>query len=430
MRYIRKTICLLLALCTLLSNGAVLTLAASEDPQALKDLKEFGAAMPMETPEKKEPAETQPAETQPAETQPEETVPAETASAETQPAETKPAETVPAETLPAETQPAETLPAETVPEETKAEETAWEPMGHNDIPLLFQTDYPNNMYGVGTIANNGCGIVSLAMVANYLTGHEYQPDELARYFGGAAENNIARLELGSKMLQLPFRKAENWHETLAALKEGKVAIALVGGDSIFTESQHFVVLAGMTEDGKILVNDPYEPNYQKWNLKNGLQNGFDESAILLGYSGAWIYDKESMPEEPFIYSKPLPVRGEPRYGIELTWEERQLLAKVVWVEARGESMEGQQAVAEVVFNRMVSEGFSDSLYNVIYSAGQFRSVPYLEDAEPYQMQYEVIENALYGPYVLPMDVVYFSTGAVNDQVWGQIGGHVFCYAEG
>ena len=106
-----------------------------------------------------------------------------------------------------------------------------------------------------------------------------------------------------------------------------------------------------------------------------------------------------------------------------------LLAKVVWVEAQGESFEGQQAVAEVALNRLVSPDFPDTLYDVIYAEGQFRSAPFLEDATPWQVQYEAIEAALYGPNVLPMDVMYFAQQPTNDNVWGKIGGHVFCYQE-
>jgi len=84
-------------------------------------------------------------------------------------------------------------------------------------------------------------------------------------------------------------------------------------------------------------------------------------------------------------------------------------------------------VAEVVLNRMASPNFSDTLKGVIYAQGQFRSVPFLKDADPYQAQYEAIERAIYGPYVLPEDVVHFATYPTNDKVWGQIGGHIFCY---
>lgn len=303
------------------------------------------------------------------------------------------------------------------------------PRSHTDVPLYFQTDYPNVRYGSGSVATSGCSITCLAMVATYMTGHTYTPDVLADYFGGRAYSNMARMETGSDVLQLPYRKAENWHESLRALKEGNVVIALVEEASLFTSSQHFIVLTGMTEDEKILVNDPYKPNYDRWDLKNGFANGFSEGDILCGYSGGWIYDKDAMPEEPFIYYEEKPVR-EYRYpDFGLTIEETELLARVVWVEARGECFEGQQAVAEVVLNRLVSRDFPDTLRGVIYAEGQFRSVPYLEDATPWQVQYEAIESALYGPYVLPMDVMVFAQQPTTEKVWGKIGGHVFCYQE-
>lgn len=297
------------------------------------------------------------------------------------------------------------------------------------IPLYLQTDYPDTRYGSGTIKTSGCSIVSLAMVATYLTNSVYLPDELAYYFGGRAENNMARLEYGSEKMQLPFEKTWYFYDARNALLEGKVVIALMEETSIFTDSQHFIVLTGMTEDGKILVNDPYAPNYDRWDLKNGFANGFEEGDILCGFSGAWIYDKSAMPEAPFLYKEEMPSKENSRYpGISLTAEEQDLLARVIWVESRGESAEGQQAVAEIVLNRMVSEHFPATLHDVIYGEGQFRSVPFLEDAEPYQAQYDAIEKALYGPNVLPMNVFYFATEPINSNVWGKIGGHIFCHA--
>ena len=89
--------------------------------------------------------------------------------------------------------------------------------------------------------------------------------------------------------------------------------------------------------------------------------------------------------------------------------------------------EGQQAVAEVVLNRIAADDFPNNLKNVIYAPGQFRSAAYLDEAEPYQAQYDAIERAIYGPYILPEDVVHFATFRTNNNVWGQIGGHIFCH---
>ncbi len=298
---------------------------------------------------------------------------------------------------------------------------------YDSVPVYYQTDYPHDRYGYGTVKSSGCSITSLAMVASYLTGHPYTPDELADYFGGYGENNIQRLEYASEKLQLPWKKAENVHEALAAVKSGSVAILLMNHRSIFTESQHFIVLAGINDDGKLIIHDPYEPNYEKWDLKRAFQTGFKEGDVICGYSGGWVYDVDAMPEEPFIYVEDKPY-VEPRYpDIHLTWEEQQLLAKVIWVEARGEPKEGQQAIAEIVYNRILSEDFPNTVRDVIYEDNQFRSVKFLDEAEPTQAQYDALDDALEGPYILPKEVLHFATYPVNKNVWGTIGGHVFCY---
>ena len=223
MERLKKTICLLTIVC-LVSGLLVLPANASEDPLAVKDFAQFGAAE--ELTEETEPEETEPEETEPEETEPEETQPE---------------------------------------EDTEAE---------REFPQYFQTDYPHVRFGSGTVANNGCSITSLAMVATYMTGHEYLPDELARYFGGRAENNIARLEMGSEALQLPYRKAENWPDAYAALEYGSIVIVMVDNRTPFTQSQHFLILTGINEAGKLVVYDSYEPNYEKWDLQQGFAEGF------------------------------------------------------------------------------------------------------------------------------------------------------------
>ena len=334
----------------------------------------------------------------------------EPATEETEPAATE-AETEPVETVPAETA-AETLPPRKVYEE---------------VPLYYQTDYPDILFRSGTLATSGSNITCLAMVASYLTGHEYRPDELADYFSDFIGNNMEWLENASDELQLPWEKAENFHVAKQALRDGKIVITLMNERSIFTQSQHFIVLKGLTEDEQILVNDPYEPHYTQWNLEAGLANGFADNSIITGYAGSWIYDPAEMPEEPFIYYQE-EEQVEYRYpGIELTQEDKDLMAKMIWTEAQSEPFEGQQAIAEVVLNRLAADNFQDSVKSILYAEGQFKSVDQLYAAEPTHTQYEAVERALNGPYVLPIDVVFFATFPVNDNVWGEIGAHTFCY---
>lgn len=360
---------------------------------------------------------------------PEETVVTEPLSLQETVPETVP-QTIPETTEETQPEPTEeTVPetiAETVPEET--EPIPAHPL--EKVPLYFQTDYPDVMYGSGTIKSSGCSIVSLAMVASYLTGHNYRPEDLADWFGGYNGNNVERMEYASDELRLPWRRAENWHDARDAIQKGAVVIVMEDYRSLFTDSQHFIVVTGLTEKGRVLVNDSYEPNYNKWNMKEGFANGFTQEQICYGYSGAWIYDTNAVPDRPFIYEPEEEPYVEPRYPeFYLTAADVELMARVVWAEARGESDKGQQAVAEVILNRLAMEKYPDTVRDVVYAVNQFRSVPFLEDAEPTQTQYEAVERAIRGPYILPMDVTYFARSAYNRSVWGIIGGHIFCFEE-
>ena len=325
----------------------------------------------------------------------------------------------------APTEPPETLPPETVPETTAPEQT--DRIHYDAVPNFYETDYPEIRYGTGSFAQNGSGITSVAMVASYLTGYEYRPDQLAQWFACYTGNQIQTLEHISQELQLPCRRAENFHVARQALRDGKLVIALMGSQSVFTSGQHFIVLTGINEAGKITVNDPNRNNYELWNLQKSFAEGFREGDILCGYSAAWVYDPAQMPEEPFRYEDPAPAEG-PRYpDLIISDEDWELLAKLIWAEAQGEPFEGQQAIAEVVINRVAADNFPGTVHDVLYAPDQFKAVGQIYAAKPTHVQYEAIRRALYGPHVVQEDVVFFSTGAVNGNVWGTIGNHTFCH---
>ena len=344
-----------------------------------------------------------------------------------QPAETvyyAPPETE--ETTEAEVQPepTETVPVTTVPE-TVPEET--ERIHYDAVPNFYETDYPDIRYGTGSFAENGSGVTSVAMVASFLTGYEYRPDQLAQWFASFTGNQIQTLEYMSDELRLPWERAENFHVARQALRDGKIAIALMGANSVFTSGQHFIVLTGINEAGKITVNDPNRNNYDLWNLQKSFAEGFREGDVLCGYQGAWIYDPAQMPEEPFHYEDPAPAEG-PRYpDLTLSDEDTVLLAKLIWAEAQSEPFEGQQAIAEVVLNRVAADNFPGNIHDVLYAPDQFKAIANIYAAKPTHVQYEAIRRAQYGPHVVPEDVVFFSAGAVSDNVWGTIGSHTFCH---
>lgn len=319
----------------------------------------------------------------------------------------------------------------TEPEEpTQAESTEPEEADDRFFPDFIQDYYEDVLYGSGTVKNNGSSICCLAVAATYLTKHWYFPDELAGWFGASAENNLDRFRYAVQALQLPMTPAENYDQVKQALLDGKIVIQVMNGNSLFTNFQQFILLKGYTSDGKILVYDPSLSNRSNWRLKEGFQTGFSTEELCWGYSGAFIFDPAAMPEYPFIYYGSSH-QDEHRYGdLTLTEAETDLLARLVWVEARGESADGQQAVAEVVLNRLYSGEFGSSLTALIHDQGQFVPKKLLNEAQPWQAQYEAIDRALHGPYLLPMNVYYYGRSANTDSVWGTIGEHVFCYAHG
>jgi N-acetylmuramoyl-L-alanine amidase len=58
----------------------------------------------------------------------------------------------------------------------------------------------------------------------------------------------------------------------------------------------------------------------------------------------------------------------------VTSEEQDLLARVVYAEANGEPMEGKVAVAAVIFNRVKSAKYPNSVWEVLHQEGQFTPV--------------------------------------------------------
>lgn len=118
-----------------------------------------------------------------------------------------------------------------------------------------------------------------------------------------------------------------------------------------------------------------------------------------------------------------------RWEIELTEDEVNLLARIVMLEAGGESGKGQQAVVEVVLNRMYHEEFPDTLHKVLSQSGQFATWKNrnIKAATPTDKVYENINAVLTGETnILPYETVYFGTSAQNERKQVTIGNHVFC----
>ncbi|MCY6354886.1 C39 family peptidase [Clostridium sp. ZS2-4] len=132
------------------------------------------------------------------------------------------------------------------------------------FPLFMQWDerWGYDKYGNNFIAINGCGPTSLAMVIVGLTGNtDINPKVVADFSqkNGYYINNVGSKwslmtegakQFGLKSLELPLNESV----ILSTLKNEEPIVAIMGPGN-FTTSGHFIVLTGITEDGKIIVND-------------------------------------------------------------------------------------------------------------------------------------------------------------------------------
>ena len=110
-----------------------------------------------------------------------------------------------------------------------------------------------------------------------------------------------------------------------------------------------------------------------------------------------------------------------------------LLARLVYAEARGEPYSGQVAVAAVVLNRVKNSSFPNSVAGVIYQRGAFGVV---DDGQinltPNQTAYSAARDAINGWDPTYGAIYYFNPKtATNGWIWSRpvtvvIGNHRFC----
>ena len=167
------------------------------------------------------------------------------------------------------------------------------PANGMQIPHYLQTDYGNIPYGGGSIASSGCGPTSFAMIASYLTGTTITPVDAVSwcgnsyykpgvgtywsYFGAAASH----FGCGS------VTQTTDTNAVLKALSEGHPVISSQRA-GLFTNGGHFIVLRGVTANGKVLVNDPNDSA-----SKNYFNRDFDmRSEVHATCNAYWIFDKK------------------------------------------------------------------------------------------------------------------------------------------
>ena len=115
-------------------------------------------------------------------------------------------------------------------------------------------------------------------------------------------------------------------------------------------------------------------------------------------------------------------------GITISDEEYIELCQIVAAEAQTQSLEGQKAVVEVIFNRVLSPEYPNTVHGVLSQKGQFATWK-LRNAkwvEPYRAVDAIAAVVANGRTVLPdTSYVYFDTKGINGRRKIKIQDHVF-----
>jgi len=110
-----------------------------------------------------------------------------------------------------------------------------------------------------------------------------------------------------------------------------------------------------------------------------------------------------------------------------------LMAAAVYQESNNQCFDGQQAVAEVILNRILNEAFPGTVSGVLYQkyngSYQFSTAPLLASTTPNQTNIDAVNAALFGTPVLDAtNVVFFGRSPENSNIAATIGAHYFCRA--
>ncbi|MDR3278366.1 MAG: C39 family peptidase [Oscillospiraceae bacterium] len=158
----------------------------------------------------------------------------------------------------------------------------------------FDSRWADTPYGVtGTIGRSGCGPTALAIAVSSLTGTAVDPVQTAKW---SSDNGCYLEGSGSYRSLIPNGArhfgltaesvtAADAQKIVDALSAGKLVVAIMVNGH-FTKSGHFIVLRGVTAEGKILVADPASASRsgQEWDL-----------SIILGEAGNARDEPESGP---------------------------------------------------------------------------------------------------------------------------------------
>lgn len=173
---------------------------------------------------------------------------------------------------------------------------------------------------------------------------------------------------------------------------------------------------------------------KRWGYYNGSIDGIYGSQTLSAVK--WFQSKNGLAVDGIAGPKTLAAMGITTSATSSSSNSNSdlnLLARLVYAEARGESYTGQVAVAAVVLNRVKSSSFPNSVAGVIYEPGAFSVVSDGQiNLTPNQTAISAAQDAINGWDPSYGAIYYFNPNtATSSWIWSRpvtvvIGNHRFC----
>ena len=126
----------------------------------------------------------------------------------------------------------------------------------------------------------------------------------------------------------------------------------------------------------------------------------------------------------------------PKKAYEITEIDRELLIKLVYLEGRGESYEGKKAIASIVFNRLDSNYWGDTIQDVIFAKNQFSPSNKIKNLKIHNDDIweectKAVDDVIYNGSILPSYILYFRANYYFSWAtpYTSIGNHYFSYLD-
>ena len=158
------------------------------------------------------------------------------------------------------------------------------------IPRLYQWDgrWADKGYGTSDMEVSGCGPTCLSMVYCGLTGDtKWNPYEVAMmaeergYYVPGIGTSWDLMTDGAKRLGLRCEQLGLDEKAIRQELEAGHPVICAMGPGDFTTEGHFIVLTGVEENGKIIVNDP--------NSKKLSEKGWELTRLMFQMKNLWCY---------------------------------------------------------------------------------------------------------------------------------------------